>query len=567
MTGSLLTTPQQDDVTGKLGNTTLLLDDGRVLMVVVKSRHHLGPQTGLGPEWDLQTWDLTTGRFTHEGSVESANDVQGPVRAVQLSDGRLVLDRATRRGAPAPNRDAAVYQVDRPSVAATKLGDLVECGDVIEAVALPGDRVVVLCRTSDQAASLRVFDPRTGSSTRIEIPMSAGAAAMALLADGHVLVAGGSEETELTLVDPGTGQATPAGVAETASHRSGAFPLTVGLSMTVFAGDRVLIVSGDHAGVWDPKTASVTPIAGPRRRATDRRRRSSTTAGSSCSAGHAGPRTTGLPHRWQPRSSTRRRCLAAHRAQEGVPMSSLHSTSVPIAAAGGVDGPIPIRTRHRKARWSVVVLAGALVAACSGPAEPASGTPAVPSTHPIPSVPPETGSPSDAMADRGVITVDPPVVAIDEPASHPPDRVPPASEVTVRATTVGTAYPDTSGSGVIRESSATFRTDAQGAVDLSSQAPVSGSYSIANSMGLFWSVKDLPSRVVTTTIPALAASTNPAGFLGFRYQLTAEVDGKPVATATRSDARFPGHRRARHRRGRNPSVSSTCRPGRARFGW
>jgi dienelactone hydrolase len=133
---------------------------------------------------------------------------------------------------------------------------------------------------------------------------------------------------------------------------------------------------------------------------------------------------------------------------------------------------------------------------------------------------------------RGVITVDPPVVAIDEPASIRLSGFAPASEVTVRATTVGTAYPDTAGSDVIRESSAVFRTNAEGAVDLTSQAPVSGSYAIANPMGLFWSMKELPSRDVTTTVPALAASTNPAAFLEFRHQLTAEVEGKAAATAT-----------------------------------
>lgn len=93
--------------------------------------------------------------------------------------------------------------------------------------------------------------------------MRAGAAAMVGLTDGRLLVAGGSRETLLTLVDPATGRATPAGVAQTASHRSGPFPSTVGLSMTVFAGDRVLIVSGDQAAVWDAKTATVSPIAGP----------------------------------------------------------------------------------------------------------------------------------------------------------------------------------------------------------------------------------------------------------------------------------------------------------------
>jgi dienelactone hydrolase len=141
-------------------------------------------------------------------------------------------------------------------------------------------------------------------------------------------------------------------------------------------------------------------------------------------------------------------------------------------------------------------------------------------------------SPGAAAAIHGRITVDPSVVAVDEAASIRLSGFAPSSDVTVRATTVGTAYPDTAGSGAVRESSAVFRTDAHGAVDLTSQAPVSGSYVIANPMGLFWSMQELPSRDVTTTVPAPAASTNPAVFLAFRHQLTAEVEGNVVATAT-----------------------------------
>ena len=171
---------------------------------------------------------------------------------------------------------------------------------------------------------------------------------------------------------------------------------------------------------------------------------------------------------------------------------------------------------------SLIVTLAACLAACGSAT--ASPPPTGPSSEPLPS------SPAASIA--GVITVDPPEVPIDEPTAIRLSGFAPSSDVTVRATTVGTPYPDAAGSGVIRESSATFKTDANGAVDLTTQSPISGDYGTANPMGLFWSMKVLPSTEVTTTVPALPESSNPEAFLQFRYQLTAEVDGEPVATTT-----------------------------------
>ena len=171
---------------------------------------------------------------------------------------------------------------------------------------------------------------------------------------------------------------------------------------------------------------------------------------------------------------------------------------------------------------SVLVALASCLAACGS--APASPPPIGLSGGPLPS------SPVASMA--GVISVDPPEVPIDESVSIRLSGFAPSSDVTLRATTVGAAYPNLADTGVIRESTATFRTDANGAVDLARQAPISGSYAIANPMGLIWSMKDLPASEVTTTVPALPESSNPAAFLQYRYQLTAEVDGKPVATAT-----------------------------------
>ncbi len=100
----------------------------------------------------------------------------------------------------------------------------------------------------------------------------------------------------------------------------------------------------------------------------------------------------------------------------------------------------------------------------------------------------------------------------------------------MRATTVGLAYPDLEDRGTTLEAEATFLTDAGGTVDLATQAPVSGSYAIANAMGLFWSMQLAASDTHPTASPP-PDSPDPEAFLQYRIQLTAEVDGAPVATA------------------------------------
>ena len=148
-------------------------------------------------------------------------------------------------------------------------------------------------------------------------------------------------------------------------------------------------------------------------------------------------------------------------------------------------------------RVSAVVLAILVAAGCAAP---------VPTPTPAPSVAPSAQT-SIAVATAvpaspeltGRITIDPPVTLIDEPVAIRLTGFPPKSEVTVRATTVGTAFPDKTG---VRTSAATFRTDEHGTVDLTTATPVSGSYGIANAMGLFWSMESVaPGEVTTTASP------------------------------------------------------------------
>jgi hypothetical protein len=128
-----------------------------------------------------------------------------------------------------------------------------------------------------------------------------------------------------------------------------------------------------------------------------------------------------------------------------------------------------------------------------------------------------------------VISIQPSEAYIDEPVSIRLSGFEPNHEVTIRATTVGTAFPDRIDTGIVRESQATFQTDANGEVDLEKQAPLSGSYEIADGMGLFWSMEENPAK-------ARSASSDPAPTLQnavqYRYKFTAEVDGEEIAEAT-----------------------------------
>jgi dienelactone hydrolase len=128
-----------------------------------------------------------------------------------------------------------------------------------------------------------------------------------------------------------------------------------------------------------------------------------------------------------------------------------------------------------------------------------------------------------------MLFIQPSEAFIDEPVSIRLSGFGPDQEVTIKATTVGTAFPDLIDTGIVRESEATFKTDANGEVDLEKQAPLSGSYKDVDGMGLFWSMSENPAK-------AHAASSDPAPTLlnaaQYHYKMTAEVGGKEVAEAT-----------------------------------
>jgi dienelactone hydrolase len=144
-------------------------------------------------------------------------------------------------------------------------------------------------------------------------------------------------------------------------------------------------------------------------------------------------------------------------------------------------------------------------------------------------IPANTASPirpSATAVPIPVLSIQPPEVLIDQPVSIRLSGFEPNQEVTLRATTVGIAFPDLSESGKVYESYATFRTDSQGTVDVSKQAPISGTYTTVDGMGLFWSMVLKPSSTPSSPAPT---PPNPLNAVQYHIAFSAEVNGKPIA--------------------------------------
>src|SRR5215212_3682503 len=146
-----------------------------------------------------------------------------------------------------------------------------------------------------------------------------------------------------------------------------------------------------------------------------------------------------------------------------------------------------------------------------------------------PTIPLPTSTAVVQVHSAPAISIQPSESLIDQPVSIRLSGFEPNQKVTIRATTVGAAFPDLIDAGIVRESQATFQIDANGEVDLEKQAPLSGSYATTDGMGLFWSMKENPAKshsAASDSAPTLLNAVQ------YRYTFTAEVDGKKVAEAT-----------------------------------
>ncbi len=139
--------------------------------------------------------------------------------------------------------------------------------------------------------------------------------------------------------------------------------------------------------------------------------------------------------------------------------------------------------------------------------------------------PSASSQPTVSAALDPTITVDPLEGPIDSPVSIRVAGLAPESEVDLRLRSVGTAFQKDA-----LESLATFRADRTGRVDVTTQAPIRGSYTTVDPMGLFWSMTE-------TRLGPGASAPPPIGpelvsSIRFHYALTVEVGATTVATST-----------------------------------
>jgi hypothetical protein len=244
-TGAMRVSPVPDVDDTVFGHSALLLSDGRVL--VIGDRRF---------SWGVQIFDPATGVFSDLGSLgPEAVTVGQPIAAVQLVDGRILLFGPPLDQSSTIDSDALAYELDLAQLRATKIADLRGCHGVDVAVALADGRVVLQCAYGG-VRETRVFDPRTGGSSTLDLP-STEFRAMVVLADGRVLFTGEGETTSLTIYDPATGRTVASGTlpAFVSDDRQPAAP-----SLTVLNDGLVLVIGGRVAILWDPSAATASTL-------------------------------------------------------------------------------------------------------------------------------------------------------------------------------------------------------------------------------------------------------------------------------------------------------------------
>lgn len=131
-----------------------------------------------------------------------------------------------------------------------------------------------------------------------------------------------------------------------------------------------------------------------------------------------------------------------------------------------------------------------------------------------------TPTESAAVSPQPQIAISPRSALIDAPVALRITGLPPQQEVSLAATV-------TSAAGTYR-SFAAFLSDVRGAVDVASQAPLSGTYSDPDAMGLFWSMTLAPGTTPASPSPTRVFAVSPPWAIAF----TASVGGTMVASAT-----------------------------------
>jgi hypothetical protein len=187
--------PTGNLVVERAGNTATLLTDGRVLITGGEDRQENKISSA-------EIYDPTTGKFTATGSMAEARAAH---TATALKDGRVLIVGGSSGHYPSQNvyRSAEIF--DPATGKFVSAGQMAVARHKHAAILLRSGRVLIVGGSDNrdwhgEYASAEIYDPAWGtfaatgamSTARFKLP-----AAVALLPDGRVLVAGGGPFAEL----------------------------------------------------------------------------------------------------------------------------------------------------------------------------------------------------------------------------------------------------------------------------------------------------------------------------------------------------------------------------------
>ena len=181
----------------RCGAVAILLKSGRVLIIGGEGAHEDERLTS------AELYDPSTGRFTSTGSMHVARDTHA---AVLLKDGRVLVVGGSSAGRyPNAHIEASAEIYDPATGRFTTTGSMSTARHKLAVALLPDGRVLVAGGSDNhdwrgQYASAEIYDPASGRFTNagdMQFRRFKLTHAVVALRDGRVLIAGGAEHPEV----------------------------------------------------------------------------------------------------------------------------------------------------------------------------------------------------------------------------------------------------------------------------------------------------------------------------------------------------------------------------------